>query len=439
MPKLLIVDDEYGIRSTLSAALKRRGYNVDTARDVKSAMALLTDSYDVILLDVMLPDGTGLDILETVMAREQRIPTIMISGNADIETAVKSIHMGASDFLEKPLTLDRVLVTLKNVLDTENLREENRALSERIYGRMIGSSPEIKRIIKEIKTTAPRSRRFMILGENGTGKELAARMIHDHSGRPRSRFVPVNCAALPSELIESELFGHIKGSFTGASSDKTGRFAEADGGTVFLDEIGDMPEAAQAKILRVIENGEVRPVGSDKITTVDVTIIAATNQPILKLVDDGRFRQDLFYRLNVVTISLPPLRDRRSDIPVLFEYFLGQFADQAGRKPVRLSDDAVELLGGYSFPGNVRELKNLAERVSIYIDKDTAEVADIKSLLPSVLHRDLEPLKDAVVSFETEYIENAIALCGGNISEAARRLGIERSLLYKKLKRHDPE
>jgi len=434
MIRILLIDDEHEIRATLSNALNRRGFKVETALNLDKAGQFHIDKFDAILLDVMLPDGNGLDFLKKIKEDKNSPPVVMISGHADIETAVTAIKIGAADFLEKPLTLDRVLITLENVLKAESLREENRLLSEMAYGRLIGRSPEIKHIVKEIKTTAERSQRFLILGENGTGKELIARLIHDHGRYSSGRFVAVNCAALPGELIESELFGHIKGSFTGAVSDKTGRFTEADGGSIFLDEIADMSESAQAKILRVLENGEVRPVGSAETYHVNLNVIAATNKNILKLVDDGHFRQDLFYRLNVVTFNLPPLRERKSDIPLLFDYFLNIFADRSGRTPVKLSEKAREVLTGYNYPGNVRELRNLAERISIYIDHDTADVSDVRPLMP-FMESSLSPLKEAVEQFEIEYLQKVIGFCGGNMSEAARRLGLERSHLYKKMKK----
>lgn len=439
MARILIVDDEHEIRSTLSAALGRRGYRVDTAVSIDTARTKRLSEYNIILLDVKLPDGSGVDLLRDIMAATDHPPVVMMSGVAGIETAVISIQRGAADFLEKPLSLDRVLVTLDNVLKAEKLKEENLALTERLYGRLIGRSAVIKRVMKDIDATAARSNRFLILGENGTGKELAARMIHERGQYASGRFVPVNCAALPAELIESELFGHIKGSFTGAVTDKTGRFAEADRGTIFLDEIADMRAEAQAKILRVLESGELRPVGSSDTQHIELNVVAATNRNIEKLVADGSFRQDLFYRLNVVTITLPPLRERREDIAELYRHFLDLFARQSGRPPVALSSEAVEVLTAYGYPGNVRELKNIAERITIYVDKPEATKADIRPLLPAGSADMLIPLKEAVDDFEAGYIKRAIDACGGNMAEAARKLGLERSHLYKKLRKLENE
>jgi len=435
MARILLIDDEREIRSTLSAALDRRGYRTDTALNLESAREKHFDKYDLILLDVMLPDGDGVDLLREITADAAHPPVVMMSGVAGIETAVKSIRLGAVDFLEKPLSLDRVLVTIENALKAEKLKDENRELSRLVYGSFIGDSSHIKKIKKEIEATAPRSTRFLILGENGTGKELVARMIHERSRHASGRFVPVNCAALPAELIESELFGHLKGSFTGAVGDKTGRFAEADRGTIFLDEIADMQPEAQAKILRVLESGELRPVGSSETQQVELNVVAATNRNILRLVDEGAFRQDLFYRLNVVTFNLPPLRERCEDIPALFRHFLGFFAGQSGRAPIELEPDALELLTGYQYPGNVRELKNIAERISIYIDRPQASKADVKPLLPRSESGPMLPLREAVDDFESGYIRRAVDACGGNMAEAARLLGLERSHLYKKIKK----
>jgi len=439
MARILLIDDEREIRSTLSAALDRRGFRTDTARNLTAAREKAFDKYDMILLDVMLPDGNGVDLLQEIASLATHPPVVMMSGVAGIETAVKSIRMGAVDFLEKPLSLDRVLVTVENVLKAERLKDENRELSRRAYGSFIGDSAHIKKIKKEIEATAPRSTRFLILGENGTGKELVARMVHERSRFSSGRFVPVNCAALPAELIESELFGHLKGSFTGAVGDKTGRFAEADRGTIFLDEIADMSPEAQAKILRVLESGELRPVGSSETQHIELNVVAATNRNILTLVDDGTFRQDLFYRLNVVTFNLPSLRERREDIPALFKYYLNFFAGQGGRTPIELDADALELLSGYSYPGNVRELKNIAERISIYIDRPKASKADVKPLLPRSEGGQMLPLKEAVEDFESGYIQRAVDAAGGNMAEAARLLGLERSHLYKKIKKFNED
>lgn len=439
MPRILLVDDEHEIRSTLSAALGRRGFRVDTAINIKAAQEKDFSKYDLVLLDVMLPDGSGVDLLQQIMVNAENPPVVMMSGVAGIETAVESIQSGAVDFMEKPLSLDRVLITIDNVFKAEKLKEENRALSQIIYGSFIGDSSHIKKIKKEIEATAPRSTRFLILGENGTGKELVARMIHERGRYATGRFVPVNCAALPSELIESELFGHLKGSFTGAVGDKTGRFAEADRGSIFLDEIADMQAEAQAKILRILESGELRPVGSSETLQVELNVIAATNRNILKLVDDGAFRQDLFYRLNVVTFNLPPLRERRDDIPALYQHFLEFFARQSGRATIAIDLDAMELLTRYNYPGNVRELKNIAERISIYIDGPKASKTDIRPLLPRPGGEPILPLKEAVDDFEAGYIRRTIDACDGNMAEAARKLGLERSHLYKKLKKLNGE
>jgi two-component system nitrogen regulation response regulator NtrX len=435
MSKILLIDDEKEIRSTLSNALARRGYAVETAIDLKSARQKAAHRFDVILLDVFLPDGDGVEYLKEIMEEDDAPPVVMISGHAGVETAVTAIRNGAADFLEKPLSLDRVLVTIANTLQSAKLRRENRELSDMVFGRFIGSSPAMKDIRKNILTAAPRTNRFLLLGENGTGKEMVARLIHENSTYRKGRFVTVNCAAIPSELVESELFGHIKGSFTGAIADKTGRFVEADGGSIFLDEIADMSSDAQAKILRVLEGGEVRPVGASDTLQVDLAVIAATNRDIKAMVDDGSFREDLYYRLNVVTIRIPPLREREKDIPHLLEYYVGLFADRMSRPPVRISDEAMKVLGNYPYPGNVRELRNIAERLSIYTSGGEVTVADVRRILsPDATGPEL-PLKEALERYEADYIRAALSCCGGNVSEAARRLNIERSHLYKKMKK----
>lgn len=437
MAEILLVDDEREIRSTLASALGRRGHRVDTASSISAARHKTITRYGLILLDVMLPDGDGIDLLTEIVAVEGHPPVVMISGHSGIETAVKAIQIGAADFLEKPLSLDRVLITITNVLTAVRLREENTALAQTAYGEIVGTSTAIRSVMNEATVAAPRSTRFLILGENGTGKELLARLIHQRSRYASGRFVPVNSAALPAELVESELFGHIKGSFTGAIADKIGRFSEADHGTIFLDEIADMSHDAQAKILRVIENGELRPVGSGETVRVELNVVAATNRQLETRVAEGLFRQDLLFRLNVVTLQLPSLRERQDDIPLLFKYYLERFASQAGKAPVALSDDAVEFLAKYGYPGNVRELKNIAERITIYIDKPVATRLDILPLMPSIRSAEIIPLHDATSGFEADYIRRTLDICGGNVTEAARKLGLERSHLYKKMKSLD--
>lgn len=437
MPRILIIDDEDAIRGSLKSALDKRGHDTVTAATARQGLEFSTAGFDVIFLDVMLPDRSGLDILPELLVRFPQSAVVMISGHADIDTAVKAIRIGAYDFIEKPLSLDRVLVTVDNACRTNRLRTENVRLSHLVYGEIIGQSPAIRKVKDEVIRAAAKASRFLILGENGTGKELVAHMIHRYGKTPDGPFVPVNCAALPSELVESELFGHTVGAFTGATKNRKGKFIEANGGTIFLDEISEMPLEAQAKILRVIESHEVSPVGSDSTVKVQCTIIAASNRDLPALAADGRFRQDLYYRLNVVTLHLPPLSDRREDIPILCDNFLTRFADETGSTPRRLSPDALGFINRLRLSGNVRELKNLMERVNIYCDTILVSVADLKRLLP---HDDADQplsLKSAVDQFEADQIRRAIDRASGNMTEAARQLGIERSHLYKKLKKSE--
>lgn len=435
MARILIVDDEENIRGSLKSALDKRGHNCATAASFAQGSEYVTAEFDIILLDVMLGDGSGLDLLRQILHKRPDRCVVMISGHADIDMAVEAIREGAYDFIEKPLSLDRILITIDNASKAARLRSEKNRLAGIVYGEMIGDSKPIQQLREDIRRSAPRTSRFLILGENGTGKELAAHLIHRYSRYSDGPFVAVNCAALPSELVESELFGHIKGSFTGATKDRSGKFAEADRGSIFLDEISEMPPEAQAKILRVIETRQVSPVGSDKLVEVDCNIIAASNRDLEKFIAEGRFRQDLYYRLNVVTFSLPPLRERPADIPILANHFLKRFADEAGVERKTLDDDALALLESHPFKGNVRELKNLMERVNIYCDDDTVDADTLSDFLPTGATASNTSLRTAVANFERTYIEDVIDRCQGNMAEAARRLGLERSHLYKKLKK----
>lgn len=435
MPRILVIDDEGAIRSTLKSTLDKRGHETVTAGTAKQGLEFAPAGFDVIFLDIMLPDQSGMDILPELLAKYPQTAVVIISGHADIDTAVKAIRAGAYDFIEKPLSLDRILVTVDNACTAARLRTENIRLSKLVYGDIVGQSGAIKRVIDEATRSAPRASRFLLLGENGTGKELVANLIHRLSRNASGPFVPVNCAALPAELVESELFGHTVGAFTGATKNRKGKFVEANGGTIFLDEISEMPLEAQAKILRVIETQEVTAVGADAPISVHCTIIAASNRDLLKLVTDGKFRQDLYYRLNVVTLTLPPLRDRHGDLPILCDHFLRRFAAETAGASKQLTADALEFLSRFRFPGNVRELKNLMERVNIYCDTAEISAADLRRIIP---HDDADSpttLKEAVDRFEQDQIRRAIERTGGNMTEAARQLGLERSHLYKKLKR----
>jgi DNA-binding NtrC family response regulator len=435
MANILIVDDELNIRNSLKSALTRRGHTVELAKNYKEGDKYSKETYDVIFLDVLLPDGNGLDLLKAILTRNVRQLVVMISGHADVEMAVEAIRAGAYDFIEKPISLERVLVTLENATQKIKLVSEKERLDSIIYGDFIGQSEPVVELKNNITRSAPKANRFLIQGENGTGKEMIANMIHRRGRNSSGPFVAVNCAALPHDLIESELFGHVAGAFTGAAKNRRGRFLEADGGSIFLDEIGEMSAPAQAKILRVIENSEITPVGADKSMPINCIIIAASNKDLNGLAERGKFRQDLLFRLNVIQFNVPPLRERREDIPLLADYFLGRFADEIRSTPKKLSADARSFLRKYEFPGNVRELKNLMERINIYCEGTTVNSKDIKPLLPGVSPKSTIALKKAVDNFEKRHIESALAANNGNVAQTARQLGLERSHLYKKMKR----
>ena len=438
MPRILVIDDEDSIRSTLKSALDKRGHETVTAGTGRQGLEFSTAGFDVIFLDIMLPDRSGLEILPELLVRAPQSAVVMISGHADIDTAVRAIRMGAYDFIEKPLSLDRVLVTIDNAGTTTRLKSENIRLSQIVYPEIVGQSAAIRKVKDEVLRAAGKAARFLILGENGTGKELVAHMIHRHGKHPDNPFVPVNCAALPSELVESELFGHTVGAFTGATKNRKGKFLEANGGTIFLDEISEMPLEAQAKILRAIETHEITPVGSDSPVTVECAVVAASNRDLPALAAQGKFRQDLYYRLNVVTLHLPALRERREDIPILCDHFLRRFAGENGAATKHLNVDALSFLNRLTFPGNIRELKNLMERANIYCESAEISESDIRRLLPHDSTTDQPmPLKEAVDQFESDLIRKAIDRAGGNMTDAARLLGIERSHLYKKLKKSE--
>ncbi len=436
MAQILVIDDEENIRSSLKSALERRGHEVSLAVNISEGQKAVGDSYDVVFLDVMLPDGNGLDLLHRIRLENPEQTVVMISGHAGIDTAVEAIKAGAYDFIEKPITLDRVLVIIDNAVRKRNLEEEKERLSSRLYGELIGDSGAIKKLKKDIARSASKALRFLITGENGTGKELVANLIHRSGRHAEGPFVTVNCAALPSELVESELFGHTAGAFTGAAKKRKGRFLEADKGTIFLDEIGDMPLPAQAKILRAIENNEITPVGSDQSVNIDTVLIAASNRDISKMVKEEKFREDLFFRLNVVRFEIPPLRERKEDIPLLADYFLAKFSADSGTEPKILLKPALEFLASYDFPGNIRELRNLMERISIYVEQNEVGRDDLARLMPSLGSDPATPLKEAVENFERDYIRAALARHKQNVTDTARSLELERSHLYKKLRKY---
>lgn len=436
MASILIIDDEENIRNSLSNALERRGHRVTTAENFAEGLNYTDEEFDITFLDVMLPDGNGLDLLKNFLTADPAGTIVMISGHAGIDMAVEAIKAGAYDFIEKPVSLDRVMVLIENAVRQSHLEAEKERLSSRLYGDLIGNSGPMKELKRNIAKSAPKATRFLITGENGTGKELVAHLIHRSGKNSNGPFIAINCAALPAELVEAELFGHTAGAFTGAAKKRRGRFLEADGGTLFLDEIGEMPMPAQAKILRAIESGEITPVGSDKPEKFSCILIAATNRDPRRMIEENKFREDLYFRLNVVRFEIPPLRKRTEDITLLSEHFLIRFAAESGGRVKVLTKDALEYLGRYPFPGNVRELRNLMERINIYIDPGEVTRAHLESLMPTARQDRDESLKEAVEKYEKSVIDSALTRHDRNVAETARALGLERSHLYKKLRKY---
>ncbi|HUH03108.1 MAG TPA: sigma-54 dependent transcriptional regulator [Kofleriaceae bacterium] len=445
MPRstLLIIDDEPNILTTLRRALELEGYGVEVAGSGSIGLAKLAEyDIDMVLLDVMMPEMDGVAVLGLIRERFPEVVVCMMSGNATIETAVQATKLGAHDFVEKPLSTDKLLLTVQNALQFSRLRRENAKLRARANAdfAMIGSSTAMAGIFDKISKTAPTTGRVLITGDNGTGKELVARAIHDNSKRAGAAFVKLNCAAIPSELIESELFGHEKGAFTGATQQRRGKFELADGGTLFLDEIGDMNPSAQAKVLRALQEGEIERVGGGETIKVDVRVIAATNKVLATEIAEGRFREDLYYRLNVVPIELPALRERREDIAPLVQHFLEIVCDANGRRTKHIGQSAVTLLMQYEWPGNVRELKNVVERLVILTgEAETITAEDVQAALPSVKptkggYRAGLSLKELVAAAERDIVLEALGANDHHISNTAKELGLERSHLYKKMK-----
>ena len=442
---ILIVDDEGGIRESLSAVLRDEGYVADSVDSAEAGLDWLgSKRCDVVMLDVWLPGMDGLEALEKIQELEDPPRVIMISGHGTIETAVRATKLGAFDFVEKPLSIDKALLTLRHALDQQELAVENRSLRNEIHGRyqIIGDSVPMKALRQQLALAAPTNGRVLVYGESGVGKELVAHALHHLSLRSERRFVEVNCAAIPEELIESELFGHLKGSFTGAIEDKTGKFEEANGGTLFLDEIGDMSLRTQSKVLRVVEEQRFTPLGAAGSLTVDVRVVTATNKNLNEEIQKGNFREDLFYRLNVIPFFVPPLREHSEDIPALAGHFLAEFAHAYGRRPKRLAEQALEALLEYRWPGNVRELRNLIERLVIMVQGERIE----RRHLPPALQHDrgrskgesagggFFSLQDARAAYERDYILRKLEENRGNISRTAESLGLERSHLYRKMK-----
>ncbi len=452
---ILIIDDEASIRQSLSGALSDEGYQVMSAPNAAQGIEIIRKSRpDVVLMDIWMPDVDGLTALNEIKQQGLETPIIMMSGHGTIETAVKATKLGAFDFVEKPVELDRILVLVRNALSARDLIQENEALRKQISTRkpLIGESSAMQTVKELIKRVAPTSGSVLITGENGTGKEVVAQTIHALSTRFKKPFIEVNCAAIPEELIESELFGHEKGAFTGAVQLRRGRFDLADDGTLFLDEIGDMSLKTQAKVLRILQEQKFERVGGSETHSVDVRVIAATNKELKQEIIKGAFREDLYFRLNVVRIHLPALRERKEDIAPLTQYFLKEFASQHQKKIREISQDAIELLEKYSWPGNIRELKNLIERLVILQvpgeENKPIPAEELKSHLNegiistspfteapkgAVALSTGQSLKDAKADFEREYIVQALKDNGWNITKTAQILGIERSYLHRRM------
>jgi len=440
---ILVIDDEPNILTTVRRNLDLEGYHVEVAGNAQAGLAKVAESdIDLILLDVMMPGEGGLEVLPKLRVASPETVIVMMSGNATIETAVQATKGGAHDFVEKPLSGDKLLLTVQNALSFARLRHEAERQRKRVQAdfAMIGRGAAMRAIFDKVAKTAPTMGRVLITGENGTGKELVARAVHEHSRRSDGPFVKLNCAAIPSELIESELFGHEKGAFTGATQQRRGKFELADGGTLFLDEVGDMNPSAQAKVLRVLQENELERVGGGETIKVDVRVIAATNKNLAEEIAGARFREDLYYRLAVVPIELPPLRARREDIPTLVDHFLSQACTDNGRRAKKVAPSAMTLMMQHEWPGNVRELKNVVERLTILTgDAEVISEADVGDALPRVKSVKAEfsrgtPFKDLVAAAEREIIMAALEANDHHVSNTARELQLERSHLYKKMR-----
>ncbi len=441
---LLIVDDDSNTLASLARAFRLAGHEAVVCDSPVRALDLVKqEKFDLIFSDVVMPGMDGLKLLEEIRAAGVTSPVVMMSGQAHIEMAVKATRLGALDFLEKPLSTDKLLLTVQNALALERLKQENRQLRQQLGGSgIVFTGEKMRRLLAQVERVAASETRVCILGETGTGKELIARAIHDKSPRREGPYVTLNCAAVPAELIESELFGHEKGSFTGAASRHIGKFEQAHEGTLFLDEIGDMPLSMQAKLLRVLEQGEVERIGGDKPIQVSVRVVVATHRNLEEQVRQGGFRQDLFHRIYVFPIALPPLRERPEDIPALTRHFAAQIIQQNGWKEVAFSDDAIQALQAHSWPGNIRELRNVVERLLLFAEGDSVTAATVRTALPAMPGAAVSSLGGAALStgelsarveqFERQAILDCIKRHNHHITNAAKELGLERSHLYKK-------
>jgi two-component system, NtrC family, nitrogen regulation response regulator NtrX len=441
---LLLVDDDPSTLASLSRAFRLAGHEATVCDNAARALDLVrSEAFDLILSDVVMPGKNGIELLEDLKAAGVKTPIVLVSGQANIEMAVQATKLGALDFLEKPLSTDKLLVTLENAMRLSRLQEENRELRDRLgKHELVGSSPAMAKLLAQVQRVAPSETRVCILGETGTGKELVARAIHEQSGRRENAFVTLNCAAVPAELIESELFGHEKGAFTGAAAKHLGKFEQADSGTLFLDEIGDMPVAMQAKLLRVLEEGEVERVGGDKPIRVNVRVLVATHRNLEDLVKQNTFRRDLFHRIYVFPLLLPPLRERLEDFPVLVEHFARQVAAQNRWKEKVFANDAIDELRRYTWPGNIRELRNVVERLVLLAGESAVSAAEVRLVLPvsddgsgsTSVGGSLGTgtLAERTEQFEREVLLAEIRRQNFHMTNVARAMGLERSHLYKK-------
>ncbi|KPK02063.1 MAG: hypothetical protein AMK71_03485 [Nitrospira bacterium SG8_35_4] len=458
MQRILVIDDEESIRDLLKDFLEAKGFQIVLASDGESGLKLLTeDSFALFLLDLMMPGMSGLDVLRERAARKIDVPSIVITAHATVQTAVEAVKLGAFEYITKPFNLEELYMVIKKTLDVSNLQEENTSLkkelekkssfNKRALDQIIGKSDPIQGVIQFIEKIADTDSTVLITGESGTGKELVAKNIHSHSSRAKKPFVPLNCAAIPKEILESELFGHEKGAFTGAISTRIGRFELANYGTLFLDEIGELAPALQVKLLRVLQEREFERVGGIKTLSVDVRIIAATNRNLEKAVEEGTFREDLYYRLNVIPLRLPPLRNMREDIPLMVDYFITHMSRRKGKAAPTISDEAMQCLSRYKWPGNVRELENLVERMLILKEGEVVSPADLPERLVDkrqvqrvanavqALSRDGIDLNMMLDEIENNMIVQALELSKGIKSKAASLLGLNRTTLIEKMKK----
>jgi two-component system nitrogen regulation response regulator NtrX len=437
---ILIVDDERGIRETLSAVLRDEGFTADAVASGEECLkAIARRPYGCVLLDVWLPGINGLETLSQIRESNCDAAVVIISGHGNVETAVRATKLGAFDFIEKPLSIEKTVLTVRNALRQRQLERANEEMSAELKAEyeMVGESVGMRALRKQITVVAPTDGRVLISGESGAGKELVARAIHAQSRRAAAPFIEVNSAAIPEELIESELFGHVKGSFTGATAAKKGKFEIADGATLFLDEVSDMSPNVQAKVLRVLEEQRFEPVGSNTPVSVDVRVIAATNKRLDEEIEKGTFRSDLFFRLNVIPFEVPPLRERLEDVPLLIDHFNQRFAKAHGKKPKRFEAKAIEAMQRYSWPGNIRELRNTVERVMIMHQSHRVGVKDLPAFgdeePPASSYR-FPSFKEASDAYHREFIQRKLDEAGGNVSRAAELMGIDRSHLYRRMR-----